>query len=122
MNSSKQQKVARLIQQTMAEILQHGGIHLSPGAFVSVTEVQMSNNVREARIYVSTFHSTGATECFAALQEEWPLIHRRLGQLLSQQLRHIPKMVLCQDNTQAQAAHIDALLAKKVPNTDSSHL
>ena len=103
MSKFQQQKTAKLLQRTFAQLLQQGGLHLPEGAFVTVTEVKVSTSLQDAKLYVSTFHSKDEDGCFTALQNELPTIRQGLGKMLARRLRRVPKIYLLQDKRESQA-------------------
>ena len=79
-------------------------------AGVVVTDVRMSANLREARIFVM-FAGVGEAESAAgmrALNHAAPYVRRQLASALS--LRHAPQLFFIRDTVEERAARVDALL------------
>ena len=67
--STRQKKVARLVQKEVAEIFLKKGIEYAPGRMISITKVRVSPDLSYARIYISIFPSTGREEVLHEIQE-----------------------------------------------------
>jgi ribosome-binding factor A len=103
------EKVAELVRE---EIMQIVGYELEDPrlAGVVVTDVRMSENLREARIFVM-FAGAGDAETAAgmrALNRAAPYVRRQLASALS--LRHAPQLFFIRDTVEEKAARVDALL------------
>ena len=114
MKGVKQHRIARAIQDTMATLLRQVVPALGEDAFASVTDVIVSRDARDVKLYVSTFHSAKAADCFATLQAEWPYIRKKLGAILGKKLPNVPHITLLQDVNQERMARIDRLLGAQV--------
>ena len=78
-------------------------------AMVTVTEVRLSDNLRDARVYVLVEGTEDeATKALAALRHAAPYVRKQLGFALS--LRHTPEIHFVRDTVEEQAARVDQLL------------
>ena len=57
METTRQNKISRLIQKDMADILQKEGKDLFQGVLISVTQVRVTSDLSIARVYLSIFPS-----------------------------------------------------------------
>ena len=67
MESTRQKKIARLLQKELSEILRRKSGEIAPGKMITVTVVRVSPDVSVARIYISVFPSTdkiGRASCW----------------------------------------------------------
>ena len=110
METTRQQKVARLLQKELAEILQTEGRNLCGSALVTVTQVSVSKDFSFARVYVSVFATSDKTEIIAKLEANKKEIRFRLGQHIKNQLRIVPELVFELDNSLDYIENIDNLL------------
>jgi ribosome-binding factor A len=102
------EKVAELVRE---EIVQIVGYELEDPrvAGVSVTEVRMSENLREARVYVTVEGDDGeAAQAMRALSHAAPYVRRQLATSLS--LRHAPQIFFVRDTVEERASRVDHLL------------
>jgi ribosome-binding factor A len=68
METTRQNKISRLIQKDMAEILQREGKDLFHGILVSVTKVRISPDLSVARVYISIFPSEKGAATLAEIK------------------------------------------------------
>ncbi len=102
------EKVAELVRE---EIVQIVGYELDDPrvAGVAVTDVRMSENLREARVYVTVEgDDSEAAQAMRALSHAAPYVRRQLATSLS--LRHAPQIFFVRDTVEERANRVDQLL------------
>lgn len=109
MESTRQAKIARLIQKELSEILrlQTAKTH---GILVSVSAVRVSPDLGVARAYLSIFPSEKGAEILENINNSTKSIRYELGQKVRFQLRKIPELVFCLDDSLDYIENIDNLL------------
>lgn len=109
MESTRQSKIARLIQKELSEIflLQAKSIN---GVLVSVTSVRVSPDLSIARVYISVFPSERGNEIVKNLNGNMKSIRFDLGNRLRHQLRIIPELKFFIDDSLDYLERIDELL------------
>ncbi len=75
---------------------------------VTITEVSVSPDLKNARAYVAVLGKTASEEVVAALDHAAPYLRRRIGELV--QLRFLPALRFAADPSFDYADHIDGLL------------
>lgn len=111
MESSRQQKFARLLQKELADLFLRDVPHLlPPGGMVSVQTVRMSPDLGQARVYLSTLLAKDPPALLALITENKSLIRKHLGERIRRQARVVPDLQFFLDDTGAYAAHIEGLL------------
>ncbi len=76
---------------------------------VTVTEVRVSDNLRDARVFVTVLGTeTESVAALVALRHAAPYIRRQLGTALS--LRHTPELHFGRDTVEEKGARVDELL------------
>ena len=101
----------RVGEQLREEIVQIVGYELEDPrvAMVTVTDVRMSENLREARVYFTVAGTDDeARQAHKALNHAAPYVRRQLATELS--LRHAPQIFFVRDTVEEKAARVDALL------------
>ena len=96
----------------LAELLRPGELR-DPAlhdANVTVTEVRLSPDLRNATAFVMPLGGANAEEIIAALRRSAPFLKGRLARLI--ELRHMPNLAFALDNAFDSAARISALLAR----------
>ena len=109
MESTRQSKIARLIQKELSEIflLQAKAMN---GVLVSVTAVRVSPDLSIARVYISVFPSERGDEIVKNLNNNMKSIRFDLGNRLRHQLRIIPELKFFIDDSLDYLERIDELL------------
>jgi len=110
METTRQQKIARLIQKEIAnKILQDGLAHYQ-GAMITVTKVNVTKDLSISRIYLSVFTTGSKEEVLAGVRSRTREFRGYLGHNLKNQLRIIPEMEFFLDDSLDYIDNIDRLL------------
>lgn len=93
MESNRQKKIAGIIQQDLAEVLQHaatdGGLK---GVIISVSKVSVTVDLSIAKVYLSIFPNKDAKELLKGIRSNTPLIRHELAKRTRHQLRRMPQL------------------------------
>lgn len=115
MEAKRLEKINRLIQKDLAEILRQKSSSEFLNAMISVTKVSVTNDLSLARVYVSVFsidkQNSGQT-ILSIVKRKKDLVRMLLGQKERFMLRVIPDLVFYLDDTLEYANRIDELLKK----------
>lgn len=111
METTRQNKIARLIQKELSEIFLLQTKAMS-GVLVSVSVVRISPDMSYARVYLSIFPSERSEEIVKNINDNMKFIRFELGNRVRHQLRIIPELKFFVDDSLDYAAHIDELLKK----------
>ncbi|MBQ0095082.1 MAG: 30S ribosome-binding factor RbfA [Bacteroidaceae bacterium] len=111
MDSTRQQKIARLIQKELSELILQQ-TKLAKGLLITVSEVKVSSDLGIATAYLSVFPSEKGEETVKNINANVKQIRFDLGQRVRHQLRVIPELRFFLDTTIDYMAHIDELLKK----------
>ena len=112
MQSTRQNKICRLIQQDMGDIFLREMKPLLGPSLITVTHVNITPDLSIARIYVSIMPLEGASQdaLMALIRENTSDLRRRLGMREGKQLRIIPQLEFFLDDTLDYIENIDRLL------------
>ncbi len=110
MESTRQKKVARLIQKELADIFLKKGNELAHGKLISITRVRLSPDLSFAKVYLSIFPTTSQDEILHSIQEHHSKIRFDLGQKVRSQLRIVPDIAFHIDDSLDYIDKIDKLL------------
>lgn len=110
MESTRQKKVARLVQKELAQIIMHHGNELAPGKIISVTTLRINPDLSIAKAWVSIFPSEGSSAVLEALRYRTPKLRYELGQKVRNQLRIIPEILFFIDDSNDYIDNISKLL------------
>ena len=111
METTRQNKIARLIQKELSEIFQKQTMHMR-GVLVSVSVCRISPDMSVARAYLSIFPSERAEEIIKNINANMKSVRYELGTRVRYQLRIIPELKFFVDDSLDYAEHIDELLKK----------
>ena len=117
MESTRQQKITRLIQKELSEIfrLQTAKTH---GVLVSVSSVRISPDLSIAHAYLSIFPSGKGEEILANITKSAAQVRHELAQKVRYQLRKCPELAFHLDDSLDDIDRIDQLL-KSDKHSDS---
>ncbi|GFH98692.1 30S ribosome-binding factor RbfA [uncultured Phocaeicola sp.] len=111
METTRQNKVSRLIQKELSEIFLIQTKSMS-GVLVSVSAVRISPDMSIARVYLSVFPSERSQEIVKNINDNMKSIRYELGTRVRHQLRIIPELKFFVDDSLDYAERIDELLKK----------
>ena len=109
METTRQQKIARLMQKELSEIflLQTKAMH---GVLVSVSKSYISPDMSICRAYLSVFPSERSEEIVRNINANAATLRFELGKRVRHQLRIIPELKFFIDDSLDYAENIDRLL------------
>lgn len=109
METTRQNKIARLIQKELSDIflLQTKAMN---GVLVSVSIVRISPDMSVARVYLSVFPSERSEEIVKNINDNMKSIRYELGNRVRHQLRIIPELKFFVDDSLDYIENIDRLL------------
>ena len=108
METIRQQKVAKIIQVEIADILQKEASTF--GGFITVTKVNVTKDLSLARINLSIFGVTGKQEVLKKIKTASKEIRFKLGNSVKHQLRIVPNLDFFIDDSFDRAQRIEELL------------
>ena len=111
MESTRQHKIARLIQKDISDILLRYARTLH-STLISVSEVRVSPDLTMAHIYLSIFPQDKVQSTMQLIEENTHKFRGELGALERHQLRVIPEIKFHLDETIDRMERIDELLGK----------
>ena len=119
METTRQAKIARLIQKELSEILrlQTAKTH---GIIISVSAVRISPDLSIAKAYLSVFPSAKAPEILENLTRNAKTIRYDLGQKVRFHLRKVPELSFYLDDSLDYIENIDNLLKEEEKEINSS--
>lgn len=116
--NQRQLRVGEEIRHALAHILERGDIR-DPGLSqraVTVTEVRVSPDLRNATVYVTPFGGGDAQPILDGLKRVRAFLRHALAQAV--QMRHVPELWFAEDTSLDQASRIDQLLRTSAVRRD----
>jgi hypothetical protein len=111
MQSTRLEKIARLIQKELSEIMRLETAK-TRGTLVSVSAVRVSPDLSIARAYLSVFPSEQGATIVKNINDNVKSVRFDLSQRVRYQLRKTPELVFYLDDSLDYIQHIDDLLGK----------
>ena len=112
METTRQLKVARLVQKEIADIFMREGKNFFGNAMITVTSVLISPDLSYAKIYLSLFAVNDREALLKLIKTHQSEIRNFLGKRIKQQVRIIPELNFFIDDTMDHAERIHKLLNK----------
>ena len=111
METTRQAKIARLIQKELSEIFRRQTAK-THGVIISVSSVKVSPDLSIAKAYLSVFPSDKGPEMIESINKSAKTIRYELAQIVRFQLRKTPELQFYLDDSLDYIENIDSLLNK----------
>ncbi|MCI9285774.1 MAG: 30S ribosome-binding factor RbfA [Muribaculaceae bacterium] len=111
MESTRQAKIARLLQKELSEIFRRQTAK-THGVLVSVSAVRVSPDLSIAKVYLSIFPADKSQELLESITKSAKTIRYELAQVVRFQLRKCPELAFYLDDSLDYIENIDRLLQK----------
>ena len=112
MESTRQKKVARLIQKELAILFQQGSKNLFMGKMVTVTVVHVTPDLALAKVYLSLFPPEDKEDLLKMIEEKNKFIRHELSKKIRHQVKGIPELSFYIDDSLDYVENIERLLKK----------
>ncbi len=110
MQSKRQRQVAELIKRHFSTVLQQEGSYIyGPEPLVTVTEVQPTPDLSQAKIYVSIWNTDNKQAVILQMEEEHQRLKSSLAYRLKRHLRRIPNIAFYIDETLDEMHRVDSM-------------
>lgn len=116
METNRLKKIAASIQQDLAEILQKDANDFHLKVIISVTKVDITNDLSIAKVYISIFPTTNRTAIFKEIAENTQKYRHILAQRTKHQLRIVPNLFFYDDDSLDYIDGIEKALRGEVEN------
>lgn len=110
METQRQQKIGRLLQRDLSEIIQMEMKTVVAGAMVTVTKVTISPDLSLAKVHLSVFASKDKKALVEKIGQHTREIRGHLGKRVRHQLRIIPDLAFYLDDSLDYIDRIENLL------------
>lgn len=110
MEAKRQNKISRLIQKELGEIMRKESKNLFNGALITVTAVRVSPDLSFAKIYLSIFDIHKNADVLDMVKKNSKILRYNLGNVVRNQLRIVPELVFIKDDSLDYIENIENLL------------
>ncbi len=108
----RQRQVAGVIKEYMNEIFHHLGLSMVDGGMVSISDVKVTPDLLEARIYLSFFKVEDKKAALKKIEDRAWEVKKQLADKVRHQLRRIPVVYYYEDDTLDQVFRMEELFEK----------
>lgn len=115
METTRQQKIARLLQKELGDIFLKYARRL-PGTLITVTGARISPDLSISHVHLSIFPTERAADVLDAIQADKKAVRFELGNRVRHQMRIIPELVFHLDDSLDYVENIDRLLKEGESN------
>jgi len=112
MESTRQLKVAKLLQKELGDLFQREGRSLLGNVFVTLTKVKVSPDLSNAKVYLSFMMVENKKEVLDTLTSHSKIIRKMIGERIRNQVRIIPEIQFYLDDNLDYAAKMDEIFSK----------
>ena len=110
METKRQNKIGKLLQKDIGDIIQRDSRHAFGGAMITVTKAYVTPDLGIAKIYVSIFASDDNEACLSNIRSHAKEIPHQLGRRIKNQLRVVPELQFFLDDSLDYIENIEDLL------------
>lgn len=113
MESTRQLKIAKLLQKDLGVIFQKNIADIIGGfSMVTVTKVHVTKDLSQAKVYLSIFGTPDKAKVFNKIKAATKTVRVYLAERIKHQVRAIPELSFYNDDSLDYIEHIDDLLKK----------
>lgn len=112
MDTRRQKQIAQMIQDEMGNFLQREGANYYGHKFVTVTEVSITPDLAQCKIYISVFKDKEAQQVVDKLNMHIRDVRGRFGRIMAKSLRIIPEIQFYLDDTLDQVFRLEEIFKK----------
>ncbi len=110
MASKRQNQVAQIVKRNFGTVLLEQGSYIYGDAMVSVTDVQMSPDLRLAKVYLSIFSENDKEEIYQKILDASPSLKYHLVKRIRKHVRSIPEIDIYRDDLLDEMYRINDML------------
>ena len=110
MESKRQKQIGELLRRQFSMVLMEEGTYIFDKAMVTITNVNMSPDLLNAKVYLSIFNTDNKLEVLQAMQENVHRLRHALANKVGKQLRRMPDLQFFIDESLDEFFKMDQLL------------
>lgn len=110
METNRQKKIAGVLQKDLVDVLQSAARSGVKGVLISVTKVQVTSDLSQAKVFLSIFPNDQRDELLKGIISNSSLIRHELSQRTKNQLRRVPSLIFYIDDSLDYIENLDASL------------
>ncbi len=116
METNRQKKIAGVLQKDLADVLQHAAQDGMKGVIISVSKVNVTTDLSQAKVYLSVFPQINRDVILRGVQDNTATIRYEMARRTKNQLRRMPELSFYIDDSLDYIENIDNALKGKNEN------
>ena len=112
METKRQRQISELLRRQFSMVLMEEGTYIFEKALVTVTSVNVSPDLQNAKIYLSVFNTDNKQEVMLGIQENNHRLRLSLAGKVGKQLRRIPELQFFLDESLDEVFRMDQVFAQ----------
>lgn len=116
METNRQKKIAGVLQKDLADVLQHAAQDGMKGVIISVTKVNVTSDLGQAKVFLSVFPQLKREIILKGVKENTATIRYEMAKRTRNQLRRMPELSFYIDDSLDYIEDIDNALKGKLDN------
>jgi len=112
MESKRQKQISELIRRQFSIVLMEEGSYIFERAMVTVTQVSISPDLLNAKVYLSIFNAENKPEVLSSMEENYARLRHALSNKVGKQLRRMPELQFFLDESLDEFFKMNQLLNK----------
>src|SRR5688572_6998711 len=112
METKRQKQIGELLRRQLSMVLMDEGPYIFEKALVTVTRVNISPDLQNAKVYLSVFNTENKQEVMLSLEENLHRLRFALANKVGKQLRRIPELQFFLDESLDEYFKMNQLFAK----------
>ena len=116
METNRQKKIAGVLQKDLVDVLQSAAREGMKGVLISVTKVNVTSDLGEAKVYLSVFPSDKRDELLKGITSNTATIRHEMARRTKNQLRRMPNLYFYGDDSLDYIEGIESALKGEKDN------
>jgi len=116
METNRQKKIAGVLQKDLVDVLQTAARDGMKGVLISVTKVNVTSDLGEAKVYLSIFPSEKRDELIKGIRSNTSTIRYEMARRTRNQLRRMPNLYFYGDDSLDYIEGIESALKGDLEN------
>jgi ribosome-binding factor A len=110
--TKRQRQVAEMLRRNLSAVLQQEGTYIYGNALVTVTNIVLTPDMLNAKIYLSIYNTENKQAVLLMMREEKNRLQQGLAQRVRNQMRRVPRIAFYEDDTMDEMYRINDLFKK----------
>ncbi len=111
MDTKRQLQISELIKRNFAPVFQEQGPYIYGSAFVTVTGVNVTPDLAQAKVYLSIYNTENKEDVLHKVVKHTHILKQALAARIKHQVRRIPQIFFYFDETIDEMYKVDAMFS-----------